>query len=62
MIRAPPLRRRALVSALGRGIDYYDMPAVRGVLRQSEAEDYHWQAIIVGIVNSTPFQMRRETS
>jgi hypothetical protein len=54
--------KKLLTYALGRGIDYYDMPAVRNILRQGEAEDYHWQAVIIGIVNSTPFQMRRGES
>jgi mono/diheme cytochrome c family protein len=44
--------------ALGRGLEYYDQPAVRKILRNAGASDFKWSAIILGIVNSTPFQMR----
>jgi hypothetical protein len=54
--------KKLLTYALGRGIDYYDMPAVRGILRQAVPGDYHWSSIVLGIVNSTPFQMRRAES
>jgi Protein of unknown function (DUF1592)/Protein of unknown function (DUF1588)/Protein of unknown function (DUF1585)/Protein of unknown function (DUF1587)/Protein of unknown function (DUF1595) len=44
--------------ALGRQLEYYDEPAVRKVVRDSTPTDYRWSSIIMGIVNSTPFQMR----
>jgi hypothetical protein len=47
-----------LTFALGRGVEYYDGPAVREVLRQARAADYRFSALIVAIVRSTPFQMR----
>ena len=50
--------RRLLTYALGRGLEPYDMPAVRQVLRESAPTDYRWSSIIKGIVNSAPFQMR----
>jgi hypothetical protein len=49
---------RLLTYALGRGLEYFDAPAVRQIVRNAAREDYRWSAIIVGIVNSTPFQMR----
>ena len=48
--------------ALGRGVEYYDMPAIRGVLREAEADGYRWSTLILAIVNSEPFQMRRAAS
>ena len=50
---------RLLTYAVGRGLEYYDMPAVRDILRQAESHDYRWSALILSIVRSTPFQMRR---
>jgi len=43
--------------ALGRGIEYTDLPAIRGIARDSASQDYRWSAIILGIVRSTPFSM-----
>jgi len=49
---------RLLTYALGRGLEYYDAPVVRELLRDAGAADYRWSAIIMGIVQSKPFQMR----
>ena len=49
---------KLLTYALGRGIEYYDQPAVREIARRAEPDDYRWSSIILGIVKSTPFQMR----
>jgi hypothetical protein len=48
---------KLLTYALGREVDYFDMPAVRKITSQAGAEDYRWSAIIRGIVGSVPFQM-----
>jgi hypothetical protein len=50
---------RLLTYALGRGVEYYDLPVVRKIRREAADSDYRWSAIISGIVNSVPFQMRR---
>jgi hypothetical protein len=50
---------RLLTYALGRGVEPFDMPAVRTIARNAAASDYRWSALITGIVNSVPFQMRR---
>jgi hypothetical protein len=50
---------KLLTYALGRGVEYYDAPAVRGIVRDSRTKDYRFSTFILGIVNSTPFQMRR---
>jgi cytochrome c551/c552 len=52
------LTQKLLTYALGRGIKYYDMPAVRAVTRSAAKNDYRFSSLILGIVNSTPFQMR----
>jgi len=50
---------KLLTYALGRGIDYYDEPAVRNVMRAAAPSNYRWSSIILNIVRSTPFQMRK---
>ncbi len=50
---------KMLIYALGRDLEYYDAPTVRNIVRQAATDDYRWSAIILGIVESTPFQMRR---
>jgi hypothetical protein len=53
--------KKLLIYALGRGVEYYDQPAIRKIMRDSASDDYRWSSIILGIVNSTPFQMRRSS-
>ncbi len=48
--------------ALGRGLEHYDMPAVRRILREAAPGDYRWSDLVLGIVESTPFQLRRSES
>jgi len=55
---AGTLTEKLLIYALGRGLDYRDMPAVRGILREAAKNNYRVSSIILGVVNSTPFQMR----
>ena len=50
---------KLLTYALGRGVEYYDEPAVRKIMREAASNDYRWSSLIAGIVGSTPFQMRR---
>jgi len=50
---------RLLTYALGRGVEPFDMPAVRRIVRDSAASDYRWSSLVAGIVTSVPFQMRR---
>jgi hypothetical protein len=51
-----------LTYALGRGVEYFDAPAVRAILRDAAPQDYRLSSIILGIVKSAPFQMRRSES
>jgi hypothetical protein len=50
---------RLLTYALGRGVEEYDLPVIRKIVRDAAADNQTWSSIILGIVNSTPFQMRR---
>jgi Protein of unknown function (DUF1592)/Protein of unknown function (DUF1588)/Protein of unknown function (DUF1585)/Protein of unknown function (DUF1587)/Protein of unknown function (DUF1595) len=50
---------KLLTFALGRGVEYYDAPAVRRVVREARTQDFRFSSFIMGIVKSTPFQMRR---
>jgi mono/diheme cytochrome c family protein len=50
---------RLLTYALGRGLEEYDSAALRKIARDAAADNQKWSAIILGIVNSTPFRMRR---
>jgi len=52
------LTEKLMTFALGRGTAYYDMPAVRSIVRDSARQNYRFSALILGIVNSTPFQYR----
>src|SRR5262249_27835483 len=52
------LVERLMTYALGRGVEYYVMPAVRQVLRASQAEGTRWSAIVIAIATSEPFMMR----
>jgi len=45
--------------ALGRGMDYYDAPAIRTIVRDARAQNYRMSSIILGVVKSQPFQMRK---
>jgi hypothetical protein len=50
-----------LTYALRRGLGYYDMPAVRKIVRDAAANNYRFSSIVLGVVNSTPFQKRIKT-
>jgi len=73
-VEGPAALRRALVAqkeqfvravtgklatyALGREIEYFDAPAIRGIVRAAAADNYRWSSAILAIVKSAPFQMR----
>jgi hypothetical protein len=52
------MTEKMLTYALGRGIDYHDMPAVRAIVREAAASDYRFSSLVLGIARSVPFQMR----
>ena len=51
------LTEKLLAYSIGRGIEYYDMPAIRQIARESAPADYRWSSLVVGIVRSKPFSM-----
>jgi cytochrome c5 len=51
------LTEKLLAYAVGRGVEFYDLPAVRKITRESAARDYRWSSLILAIVRSTPFNM-----
>jgi cytochrome c553 len=53
------LAEKLLIFALGRGIEPYDGPAIRQIVRDARKDDYRFSSLIEGIVTSTPFTMRR---
>jgi hypothetical protein len=50
---------KLLTYALGRGLEFYDMPAVRRIVRESKADGFKFQSIVAGVAKSYPFLMRR---
>ena len=53
------LLQRVLTYALGRAVEPYDMSTVREIMHESAQQDYRWSSIVMAIVDSQPFQMRR---
>jgi hypothetical protein len=54
------LTEKLMTYGLGRGLQYYDMPVIRGILRESAGQDNRFSSIVLGIAKSTPFQMRKK--
>src|SRR5262249_10276265 len=52
------LTEKVMIYALGRGVGYYDMPALRAIVRDSAKQNYKFSSLILGIVSSNPFQKR----
>lgn len=55
---ATTVTEKLMTYGLGRGLEYYDAAAIRQIVRNVRNDDYRFSSIILGIVNSTPFQMR----
>ncbi|MBV9771839.1 MAG: DUF1592 domain-containing protein [Bryobacterales bacterium] len=53
---------KLLTYMLGRGVEFYDAPAIRGIVQNARADNYRWSTVILGITKSVPFQMRRSGS
>ena len=52
------ITEKMMTYALGRGVEYYDMPVVRSIVRDAGKNNYRFSSIVLGIVKSAPFQMR----
>jgi hypothetical protein len=53
------MTEKLMTYALGRGLEYYDAPTVRAIVRGAHADDYRFSSLVFGIVDSPAFQMRR---
>jgi mono/diheme cytochrome c family protein len=49
---------KLLTFGLGRGVEYFDMPVIRRIVSAAEEDDYRFSSLVMGVVNSDPFQMR----
>ena len=63
LLRRPELfvgtfAEKLLTYASGRGVEYYDAPAIRTIVREARSQDFRVSSIILGVVKSQPFQMR----
>ena len=56
------LTEKLMTYALGRGLEPYDASAIRDITRRARKDDYRFSSVVLGIVNSTPFKMRRSAS
>ena len=52
------ITEKLLTYALGRGVDYLDAPTVRHIVRDAARDDFRWSSLVLGIVESDPFQQR----
>jgi hypothetical protein len=53
------MTEKLLMYAVGRNLQYYDAPAIREIVRSAAPSKYTFSALVLGIVKSAPFQMRR---
>ena len=56
------LTEKLMTYGLGRSVEYYDMPAVRQIVRDAQRNNYRFSSIVMGIVKSAPFQMRKSAT
>ena len=56
---ARTMTEKMLTYALGRGLEFYDMPVVRAIARDAAAQNYRFSSIVTGIIKSAPFQMKK---
>ena len=56
------MTEKLLAYALGRGLEYHDAPAIRTIVRAASRDEYRFSTLILGIVESLPFQMKRSQS
>ena len=59
---AGTITEKLMTFALGRGVEHFDQPAIRQILRDAEPDGYRLSSLVLGIVRSAPFQMRRAES
>jgi hypothetical protein len=52
------MTEKLMVFALGRSLEYYDMPVVRSIVADAKREDYSFASLVLGVAKSVPFRMR----
>jgi hypothetical protein len=52
------MTEKLLTYALGRGLEYYDMPAVRKIVADASNNDFRFSSLVMGVVSSPPFEMK----
>jgi hypothetical protein len=57
---AAAVTEKLLMYAIGRNVQYYDLPAVRAIVREAAASDYPFSSLVLGVAESVPFQMRHK--
>jgi hypothetical protein len=55
------LGERLLTYAIGRGVEFYDAPAIRAMTKEAAANEYRFASLVTALVKSMPFQMRKGT-
>jgi hypothetical protein len=53
------LTEKLMIFALGRSVEHHDMPAVRAIVRAAAKDNYRFESIVLGVVQSDAFQMRQ---
>jgi mono/diheme cytochrome c family protein len=56
---AQTLTEKLMTYAMGRSVEYYDMPTVRQIVRDAARDNYRFSSLVMGVVKSAPFQMRK---
>ena len=56
------LTEKMMTFGIGRGMEYYDMPVIRSIVRDAEKSNYRFSAILIGIIKSPQFQMRTKVA
>ena len=64
MVRRPEqfvqtFTEKLMTYAMGRSVEYYDMPTVRQIVRDAARDNYRFSSLVMGVVKSAPFQMRK---
>ena len=52
------MTEKMMTFGIGRGVEYYDMPVIRSIVKDSEKSNYKFSSLVMGIVKSAPFQTR----
>jgi hypothetical protein len=52
------ITEKMMTYALGRGVEYYDMPVIRSIVKSADQENDRFSSILMGVIKSAPFQMR----